>query len=711
MINRLKRQGGFTLIELMVSSVIVTILGMTSWYAANTLIVANDIVHNSITAVNLQRKSQEEIRRVIRSGNNYDILGTLGICDFSAVNICGFEGDLSTSFPGFSRTMTVTNEAGSSEFKRVVVTVTWNELGKIRISNTVELLSRPPQPMPGNLIGKVTDSTTGNNLGSVDITASLVSAPGTLQVVSTLQDILGKLANYTFANAAGQSQMTTGNWNISAKRNGYQNYVGPAPVVISANIETQFDFAMIPVPDNATITVTWPSGVGLPYTPKGTVALYKKGSLQTQSNANFTGSHIFTVQFIDTNPQCFTVATNTDIWKNGFVGNFTCSSPPMTQDSRGWSSAVVRADNSLVCGNPWVGNATSDRICVNPGDAITVALPVVPVATTNLTGEVKDSNNLAIAGASLVIRWHDNGEYPWTGKALAVTTDSAGKYAATVPAEQNFFNDANDFYIRTYASASVPMLQCCNISGTVQASPGMIRVGPLTAGVNKVQDYVIDTTPQTQTCGGANGLVIDGSTLSGLSGAKVGLSGSKDTDAIGNYQFQCPDLTLMSVPAKAYYLNTTKANYYDFTTKGNNYYTQVGTGKVIVNKDVGNIMPNVELWPKGVGTLNVNVVGPGGSSQIQGATVSLVGTASPAPVLSAPAPIVTGANGLAVFNALLETWPPPSVVGNVKYQQTVSDYTITVNHPSYETAVVGNVKLDRNQTLTQTINLILKAGM
>ena len=362
-------------------------------------------------AVNLLRKSQEEVRRVVQ--NNFDNLG-LGACNFSAANSCGFE-DITASYPGYTRTLTVNAIAGTTELKHAVVTINWTELNRARTLRSVILISRPARALPGNIIGRVTDRLTGNPIAGVNIVAVKASPPTTVPTTSQAVNLPradGKVVNYSFVNALNQFQMNVGSWNLTATASGYKPYTHPAAIEIQANTEEQVDFSMEAAPKNAKITVNLVKG-GAPVTYNANipVGLYKAGSLISQNSVS--GSYTFPdITFADTAPQCFTVSTN-NAYRSGFAGNFSCN-PPRTQEPLGWSSAVVQADSSLRCAVPWNGNSAAgvDRICVNPGDNISVSVPVVPVATATVSGYVRDQNNLPISGADVLIRWHDNGNYP-----------------------------------------------------------------------------------------------------------------------------------------------------------------------------------------------------------------------------------------------------------------------------------------------------------
>ncbi len=695
---------GFTLIELLVSAVVISVLGSAAWYSAMVLMQANEVTSNNIVAVNLLRKSQEEVRRVAQS--NFDNLG-LGTCNFSAGNTCGFE-DITVSFPGYTRTLTVTASGATTELKQAVITLNWTELGRARNLRSAILLSRPPRSLPGNIIGRVTDSATGNKISGVSIVASKASPPMTVPTTSQAADLPrtdGKSVNFTFVNATNQYQMDAGSWSLTAAAAGYKPFTYPGLIEIESNTEEQVNFAMEAAPRNAKITVSLvKGGLAVSYVPNISVGLYKAGVVVSQNNVS--GTYTFPdITFTDTVAQCFTIATN-NAYRSGFAGNFSCN-PPRIQDPLGWSSSVVQADNSLTCSQPRIGNSTPgvDRICVNPGDNVTVAIPIVPVATATVSGYVRDQNNNPIAGADVFVGWHDTGNYPWPNKSAAIKADANGFYTAVVPAEQAMFPNIAGNYIKMGATTNVSIIQCCNIQGTVTVASAVSTVGPLFAGDSRTNDLVISTVPQNVNCGDAQGTVRDGSTGSGLPSAVVTLATAANSSGSGAYQFLCAPTGpgKYSIPTNNYTLTAAKPNYYSFTSAGNNYYARFGTGVINVAPGVLNTVGTFDLWPQGFGVVRVNVVRQGSGSSVTGAAVSLSGPAA----LNMP----SDAGGLALFSTVLESWPVPAVVGNLKYNQTIMSYTLTVTHPAYENFAQAGIKVDKGNTVTITATLIPKGGM
>lgn len=703
--TRHSSKNGFSLVELIISSVVISVIGAAAWSSSSALMQANEVNRNNVIGVNLLRKSQEETRQVAQS--NFDTIGT-GTCNFGVGNTCGFE-DITATFPGFTRIMTVGPYSGSAELKQVNVTVSWTALGQPRTLTSIILLSRPSQALPGNVMGLISNGMTGAPIGGVDIVATRSSPVMTLPAISSVITTPmpdGQNRNYTFLNMANQFQMEAGTWNLRARLPGYVDYVHPTAILVTPNTEQRINIQLTPAP-NASIRVNL-APVGTPpgfNAPFGRVGIYKGGALVSEVNSG--GSNVFSIPFTSTAQQCFTVATR-DMFGSGYAGGFSCS-PPQTQDPRGWSSAVVQADNSLNCSRPWNGNSSPgvDRICVVPGEILIVSVPLSPVATRTITGYVRDQNGVPIANAPVAIRWHDGGNYPWPGKAPTITTNSSGFYSAVVPALQELLGNSAGNYLRVTASANAPFLRCCDVSRNEQVS-NTIRSGPLfTGNAISSQDIVLTTTLRTDVCGDAGGSVRDARTTNPLSGVSVNLSRAGTTDFSGAYAYQCAGGVTppYSIVAGAYTLTATRTGYYDYNSGGNSVYSRLNaTGRVSVAGNQVNAVGSIALWPQGFGTLNITVLRQGTATPVANASVALSGPTSVSLSSGSPAGVYT-------FNNVLETWPVPEVLGNPQFNQTVRSYTVRVTHPAYEDAVPLIVTLNRGETKSVSITMIPKGGM
>ncbi|MBL8013891.1 MAG: type II secretion system protein [Candidatus Omnitrophica bacterium] len=703
--KNLPSQNGFSLIELLVSSIVITIIGAAAYSANSALMQANEVNRNNVIGVNFLRKSIEEVRQAVK--NNFDDIGQ-GTCQFGAGNSCGFDPDTTKAFPGFTRRpMIVQSVSGSTELKRITITVDWKDFGKDRSMTSVLYLSRPSATLPGNLVGLAYNKDTKQPVAGVDIVATRINPARTLPTLSAAAVFPAasdnKDSNYSFLNPAGQYQMETGSWNLTARVQGYLDYNVPS-VDIKNNEETRENLPLTPVPD-ATINVVFnPSGAPAGFSaPFGKVGLYKEGSLFEEVDS--AGSHTFTISFTDEDQQCFTVATR-DLYKSGYAGGFSCS-PPQSQDPRGWSSAVVADNGALSCSKPWNGSSASgvDRICVKPGDTKSVNVPLNPVAVRTITGFIRDQNAQPIANAPINILWHDGGNYPWPGKTTPITANSSGFYTAVVPALQELFPNSSANYLRLSSSAVAPIKNCCDITSTTTVT-GTIRPGPLFRGnALASQDMVLATALITRKCGDARGSVRDAKTTSLLGSVSVNLSRAATTNAGGAYLYQCAAGVTppYSIIANSYTMTASKSGYYTFSTAGNSVYSRLNSGTIAIAADVVNTVGDVGLWPQGFGRINVTVLRQGTSTPISNAAVSVSGPTNTT--------LSSGPGGVYAFNNILETWPVPEVVGNPKFNQTARQYSIRVTHSAYEDSTPVTLTLSRNETKDVTISMSPKGGM
>ncbi|VAX34978.1 hypothetical protein MNBD_UNCLBAC01-2134, partial [hydrothermal vent metagenome] len=505
--KKLISKKGFTLLETIVSGIIIAIVSATAFFSVVSLRKVDDITLNRVAAVNLIRLSQEEVRRIGQT--KFNDLGN-GTCNFNNGNICGFK-DIATIFPGFTRTLTVVNEAGDAELKRILINVSWTESGRAQELNSVILFSRPPNPLPGNLIGLVTNSDSGDRIDGVQITLSDLAGTGLTYLAGSKKDVIpredGLITNYTFFD--GSFKIKPGSYFLTATHSGFQNYPDGAPVIVTITSNSElppFDFQMDPNPDDGNIIVQFFSGGNPVFVNNNSnVFLYDDSSERERlRNRNIFN---FTIPFTDLNPQSFTVKTEY-LYRSGFVGDFNCNQP-QTHDARGWSSAVIGPPPAS-CTNPWNGNAATDRLTVTSGATVTENAVVVPVPTATVQGRVEDQNGMPIANARIYARYPNNRNYTFSGGIL-FTTEANGEYSVTVPAAQAMFEDSLGNYVRIWARAQVPITRCCEEASMVwrdsSRSDPLQRVGPLYEGNVLSKDLVIDTTPIVRDCGDAHGTV------------------------------------------------------------------------------------------------------------------------------------------------------------------------------------------------------------
>ncbi len=686
----MKNSKAFTLTEVLVSLVVVVVVSAASWMAVSVLSPTAQVTRHRILAENLITKSQEEVIRIAQ-----DRFDTLEACTSPTMNTCGFS-DISTQFSEFTRALDVTSE-GTTELKRAHIIVRWQEFGETKTLDSIILLARPPEPLPGNVIGMVRDKTTNAILGNVQLTITSTGGANNSTTFSSNQVLArpdNKQVNFTFAEPnTGRFILPVGNWRLTAKRSGYVDFTYPQDIIISSNEEEEISFSMTAKPTDAHISgklLDALTAVQLGFSSQSQINLYDDGNRQQQATG--TGSFNFTIPFNNSNKQCFTLATK-NAYKSGYAGNFACTFPFQAD---GWSSAVVGA-NTINCSNAWNGNATTDRLCVNPGDNLTQNIPLVKVPTAIVKGIVRDKAGNPIKGADVRVRWHDNTLWP---SAPVGKTDSTGYYEVVVPAEQGLFPNSSGFYAQWWAEANAPFIQCCTEPSTVLKFSPTMRA-PFFPGNVITQDITVDISPNTQDCGNAQGNVKDDKTGASISSASVGMSGyGQTTNGSGDYIFQCTTAALgFRLPVGATDVTASKNNYYSFTTAGNTWYA--ARGAVTVVKLVSIPVSDIGLWPKGFGTVTGTVRNAGNNLPIPGISVFInLGTGGS---LSA----VTDSSGRFTVNNVPETWPPPSLVGNKKYQQAVRNHSVDISQTElYESYTSGPFTLTAGQSKNFDIKLI-----
>ncbi len=702
----------FTLIELLTTVAIITVASATAWITVSVLTQSSETSRNRATAVNLLQKSLEEIRRFSRfSQNDYDRLSTCQFpADASSPNPCGLEPI--ADFPGFTRSMTVTDQFGSAELKKVEVTVTWSELGQARTMTSVAMLSRPPNPLPGNVIGVVRSNAGGNPLiPNATITLTLGAATFSTQSAGALS---AKGVNFDFIDSSGKFMIPPGSWNLTATHNSYDNYTHPSPVVVDSNQEVRVlpDIIMNPKPQDATIfgrLVFVGSNNPIPGFNGGQINLLENGGLSQQTvNAN---AFSFTVPFNSPTQRCFTVNT-TNAYRAGYafrVNSLGAPSCSFDFQANGWSSAVMQG-GTLVCSNPYnggpaLGGLDPDTICVNPGDRTSVNPELENVPTVTINGNVVDSNGNRVPNATVYAYWPRSAGSPFWG---AVTANVTGDFSIQVPAAQSLFPDGSpsQFHVMIFAQGQVQVMTCCDAVSNVARQSNSVYIGPLKEG-DPARNNVTLTIPIVNSlCGNLDGIITDASTGSGLNAALVQVAGANtNTAGSGQYQYVCPG-TGYRLNSGSYIFRALKGNYYDFISSGNSWYQPQANAAVLVNQTKSY---DAKLFPIGYGTITGTVRDAGTASPLANASVTL--TLYNGAVMST----TTGASGTFQFNSVLETWPPSTLPPGDPYFRygAIGHPGISVSHSSgfYDPASQGIPRLNRGETLNLDISLNPKGGM
>jgi len=704
---------GFTLIEAIVGAIIIALISLATWTAVTVLTKTDEMSRNRINAINLLQQSQEEVRRVAQIDSIFDTLETCQFPDPNnpPANTCGLS-DITSNFPGFVRSLSVSRENGSTELKRALTTVQWNESGEIEQMQSLILLSRPPEPLAGNLIGFVSSQEqTAVPLNGIAIRLDFINSTATYTTTSA-GAVDSKGANFNFADVvSGRFILPAGAYTLTVNDNRFFPYTHPTSIVVPSNGEVFVSLELEPKPDNAVVfgdVINLSTGAIVSNFGGGLISLYQNGSQRNQvaNQRNYS----FSIPFNNSDPQEFTLNTQ-DAFRSGFAYSVASGGLPSCQflfNREGYSTAVVQSDSSLVCSNPYNGNTASDRINVFPGDSLRVDLAVVPVPEVLITGRVVNSLGNPIANATIRARWpRSDGSFDWIkqGSLQTVTTNSSGQFTFSVPAVQGMFPNSNPTsnFLQVWAIANVPVMTCCNIVQNEQRSSPTRFIGPLfpSSPMTNIGDLVI--TVVDKRCGNVGGDVIDDFTKNNLPGVNVTVSLSDTTDATGHYLIECASgQTGYRIETGQYRFTGQRTGYYTNQSAGNDQYARRGSNGNDVNILTDNVIDyDARLWPVGVGRINVTVIDQTTGQPMDGVNVVFN------PYFGSNIVRTTAGGGVAIFNNVPETWPPPALPADGYYQMSLRNHALEINHDpaNYQSHIEVISDFTAGETLNITIML------
>jgi hypothetical protein len=705
--RRYNHQKGFSLVEALTGIVIIAVISTASWMAVSVMTRSGDVAHHQGMAVNLMQKSQEELRQ-------------LAVVNFDGMENYQFPV-MGPEFSGFTRSVAFFPEGSSTELKRAVVTVGWNDWdGKPRQLESVLLIARPPFPLPGNIAGKVYEMINGVEVLIQDVVIKATflgpASSETKSVLSLGSFITGTQQNYTLKDGNFYT-LPAGLWKLEATHPNYDDYVNSS-VAVSSNDEKIIDILMVRKPAGATLTVRLYtlSGAFASFSNQSAIQLYKNGSLIVEQLGGSALTREFSVEDLGASGLTLTVATRL-AYRSRLAGDFSCT-PGLTQYANGWSSAIdsgifsvsfpagVSYTKSVNCANPRNGNAVSDRIHLESGDNIEVSVPLAPVKMATLQGYVKDDAGTPITGANgahIYVRWHD--QVQWVPYPYQFVTDASGWYSIPVPAEQELFPDTVNNYLLALAYGRVDAKQCCDSNGLSwqDSADGddadtsiWERVGPIKENAVIRKDFVINRV-QTVTCGDADGKVINDKIGSSVSpaGVRVTISSNTTTNASGDYIYQCtPPATddnpdFRSIPVSTYTVTAATAtgatapdlNFYPYSSAGNAQYLPRPGGGIQIIAGALTSYDLIRLWPKGKGNIRVIVQERGTGIAINDIKARLVLFDNKTVIDKLTG--ADGTNGEAFFADVMETWPPPDLIqrdpGKTYYNFSPQKYRVEVS--------------------------------
>lgn len=740
--KKLKRN--FTLVEIIISVLLIGIISSFLYFSFAVLTQITEKIRDREIAIDFAQKIMEDIRT--QAQNNFDQINNYT------------PEDISQKFSWFNPPVVNITDV-NSDLKKIEISISWNERGKLQDYNLSFYLSRPPMPLPANICGRVFDGSTHNPINGLTVKVSCATNPSLSFQTFTGRDGCAKYSSwcninggcYTFADINPNTGTPTfkldpgkcQEWNLKViGGNQYYDKDYPKnPIHITEGVETDAEDIYL---DRRQAPATITGRVVDKDTDSALdqyVSLYENGKFVACRHA--TGSFSFQVDFEkDQNQRCFTLVTYSPtlcgaerraypyVW-NKHCGDFSdCEGWGKSYNYRGWSSAVcnVTCSNGTCnsnpdcsnpdCSKPWFGGVGIDGICVQAGDNVNIGdIKLVHVPTATLKGQVlykKGPLLLPVSKATVYINWH-----PCTGSRMrytTLTTNIIGYFKATVPAEQSLFPDEQGYYLLVRAAGYVLAKKCCNTIGKVWRGSSWQRVGPLYEGSEKTISIVI-SAPDDYKCGNVEGRVIDGETEGGIKNVDVYIAGygwkNKATDNTGWYKFVCPPQKPgYAVPIGTRRIIARKNGYYPCDSKynynGSNYwYDPSNVPEVIIKENQVTTHPDIKLWPKGYGKIEGKVLRAGTVNlPINNAKVTLqlyTGTKFTT---------YTDSNGEFEFNNVLESWPPPNLPSDDPYyNHTSHTHIITVEHEGYETYTLQGIQVEKGETTQLTIYLLTGGGV
>ncbi len=704
----------FTLVEVMVGAIVIAIISTAGYVAASVLFRSHEMSFNRTQAVNLLQKSQEELLRVANNSSIYDILQT---CQFPTTendpNSCGLSV-LLNPYSKFTRNAEISLVNSSSELKRALVTVAWTELGQAKSLQSIVLIPRPPDALPGNIIGKVfpvghpTQPVSGASI-------KVVLRTGSFDKVAASSNTLVNDTNFNFAQN-GNFILPEGDYDLTVTHPNYMNYTHPNAVAVNQRQETRVDIALEPKPENAELTVRvidQTTGIVVNFWGNGSkVELWQRGNTFLSQNGPVEK---FVIGFNNNDPQCFTVRTN-DAFLSAFAGQPSCdlNHQGLTYEKEGWSSAQfpLNGSGALDCRTGVPGDAQADqKVCVNPGEKDrTIDARVKPVPTATIKGRIIDKNNLPINGAIIDAFWPvntDQGARQWVrnGSAVIANSGNDGRFVFTAPAVREMFNfgGSNNDKLKLRIQAKVSIKVCCN-----QPSEPTITVekliGPISNGaVIDLGDIMI--TVSDLDCGNAQGVIRNDQSGAGVSSATVTVLGlNTDTVGGGSYLYSCPSAAQgFKIPVGSSSFKVVKNGFYSYSSTGNFQYNAAANINIIKNQTTNY---DAKMWPQGFGNIHVTVHDKSTGGPIAG--IKVVFRGYNAGVINKN----TDAGGHADFDGVIETWPAAGLPASSYYNHTSQSHQIEVSDPSgaYFSKNVTVGTLNAGQTLPVNVDLEGQGG-
>ncbi|MBN2483513.1 MAG: carboxypeptidase regulatory-like domain-containing protein [Candidatus Omnitrophica bacterium] len=625
----------FTLAEILISALVLTIVSLATYTSLTTLSRVEERSRDTFTAHNLVASTYEGIKaRAYRDEdffNNITSTYPVGSDVWEPFDMEGYPDGF------FERQITVEHDE-SPELEHIRVSVRWMDQGDERRIDKAFTLARPPDPLPGNIAGTVSEGATHPVQG---VLITIQKAESGL-MISVHTDTQGY---YTFENEEGNYQLSAGTYSLSATHEKYKPVV-IGEVIVNPDESTQVDIQLEPLPQEAKGAIRGkfvdPAGRAIPGVQ---VRLYSQGQYQREVVTNNSGIFQFndvTVEDEQGDPIMYTVATR-DTYRLGYCGHIPNVAWAKQWHYMGWSSSLDRGGGSILAGNPWWGSLNSDRIgVVTEGITDLGTIVLYPVPTATISGTVR-YQGVGMNRAVVSSWWHN---WQWWGR---VNTNTTGQYSIVVPAAQELFPENDTLRLRGSLSGNPP--DGCGYT------PHDRRAPPLYAA-SQIHNFDFDLG--TRYCGNIKGRVRNDLTLGGVPQSSVSVQGQSGTsNALGNYCVPdggCGGEPRYTVPTGNHALSAQRNGYYPYSTQGNTWYAPVGGGNPVTIRANETTEYNFRMFPQGYGDVRGVVLDSATSNPVSEVTVSFR-------LYDGNQKQVTTQNdGEFTIDSLLESWPPETTL-------------------------------------------------
>ncbi len=661
---RKNRKSGFTLAEILISAVVLAVMSYMTYLSFTSFSETEIRGSDRIAAQSVINSTYEGIKQ--DASVDEIVFDTLADVPLANISVAGYPENY------FSQMMNVSNEAGSTELKRIDIYMNWtDQKGLPQSAQRTFLLVRPPDVQAGSIKGYVYDEVT--TLPIQDAVVAVVAGhPNSInESVLTAAD-----GFYNFVGSNGDFLLIADpDYQLQVTAQGYISYVTPITekIQVFPDVETvNQDIFLQPATAKIVGNVVNTSIVPNLTLSQQFVTLYQDSAIADQGAGdpytvkNGAGGFSFEIEFTSEEiaadvTKCFTLVTGkannlSSMHEYYYPYNNTKTCGHFCDDGasgleyhpKGWSSSVV-PETGLVdanCSNLWFGDTTTDRLCVQAGDIISVPVELVSNPKVTVSGHVTAP---ADAYSGYVYAYWPSGY-----QIRTTSVDASWNYSMIISNTTALFS--NDVKLR--ARATIKKEGCC---GEIDVAKNIYSdykyVGPLVLG-NNTQNLTVNDCNCTPECGNAHGYIknmeTDTKFLDSSCTFEIGTRAANTTAPNGKWQHECcscsPDPSKMCIEKGYKKVTIKRPGFYTRSSCPSCGWKYLDTPQINI-QHLANVNYDTELWPIKIGSVS-GVVIDGGGSFVEGATVTLTeygtGTVHTATTL---------ADGSYSFNPVIESWP------------------------------------------------------